>query len=119
LVTKTVLVKPVGVEERKKHMPKYQIDAIEKQIVVTTYEVTAESEEIARDMVKNKTVDTNGNEQSFKVDSELVGFVANERQDQTHQICQCGSCDQIFVLNEETNCCPYCSSGNWVFGYIY
>lgn len=28
---------------------------------------------------------------------------------------QCGSCEKIFYKGNE---CPYCGSGNWVFGYI-
>ncbi len=33
--------------------------------------------------------------------------------------CQCGSCEQVFDEKDlKDNTCPYCNSGNWVFGYI-
>ena len=34
-------------------------------------------------------------------------------------ICQCGSCEKTFKHNKVKEAfCPYCGSGNWVFGLI-
>lgn len=35
-------------------------------------------------------------------------------------LCQCGSCESIFYLadNDTERVCPFCHSGNWVYGYI-
>lgn len=40
--------------------------------------------------------------------------------DDTEQIIQCCSCERTFVETDlsENRECPYCHSGNWVFGYI-
>lgn len=36
------------------------------------------------------------------------------------QIVQCCTCEQVFTVGELTSKrqCPFCLSGNWVFGYI-
>jgi rubrerythrin len=31
---------------------------------------------------------------------------------------QCCSCEKVFKHTDADNCCPYCGSGNWVFGFI-
>jgi Zn finger protein HypA/HybF involved in hydrogenase expression len=33
-------------------------------------------------------------------------------------LCQCYSCEQIFKSDGSTEYCPYCGSGNWIFGSI-
>lgn len=35
-----------------------------------------------------------------------------------NRIKQCGSCERTFKKFGEGRTCPYCHSGNWVYGYI-
>jgi hypothetical protein len=32
--------------------------------------------------------------------------------------CQCCTCERVFHLPDENNQCPYCKSGNWIWGFI-
>lgn len=34
------------------------------------------------------------------------------------RIKQCGSCEKVFKKFKDKRECPYCFSGNWVYGYI-
>lgn len=37
---------------------------------------------------------------------------------ETNVIKQCGSCERTFRKFGKGRICPYCFSGNWVYGYI-
>lgn len=34
------------------------------------------------------------------------------------RIYQCCSCESVFTELDKNGNCPYCHSGNWVYGYI-
>ena len=34
------------------------------------------------------------------------------------EIKQCATCEQSFIRLSKDNTCPYCGSGNWVYGCI-